>query len=270
MTTDRPGIQKKLPVSLCMIALDEAPNLKLCFAHIGPVVDEILVLDTGSKDGTPEVAEALGAKVFTYDWDENFSNARNFLLGKARNEWILWIDGDEFYPPGLVREIQERLQSNTGNVGFYFPRRNYYFGKWLRYGGNYPDYQLKLFKKSGSSSYRYRVHEKIALNGKTGYFSNWCEHHPYPTLDEYFRKFNVYTTLDAKKLLENGIKVSALNAVKWLVFKPAGRFAKRYVLKGGFLNGIPGLFAAFFDAAGYVVRYIKVTELLKRQKSGQL
>lgn len=254
---------KKLPVSLCLVVLNEEKSLKLCFQNIGNVVDEILVLDTGSTDNTADVARALGAQVFSYEWDENFSNARNILLEKAHNDWVLWMDGDEYYPPELVKEIHDRITSSGGCAGYYFPRRNYYFGKWLRYGGNYPDYQLKLFKKSESSAFLSRVHEKVKLRGEAGYFKNWCEHHPYPTVDEYFRKFKYYATLDAKRLRDEGEKVSPVNTVKWLFFKPVGRFVKRYVLKGGFLNGIPGLFAAVFDAVGYIVRYIKLWELQK-------
>ena len=223
---------KKLPVSLCMVVLNEAENLKHCFQHIGNVMDEILILDTGSTDNTADEARALGAQVFLYEWDENFSNARNILLEKARNDWVLWMDGDEYYPPGLVKEIQDRVTSTGGCAGYYFPRRNHYFGKWLRYGGNYPDYQLKLFKKSESSA---------------------------------FLKFRYYTTLDAKRLHDKGVKISPVNTVKWLFFKPVCRFLKRYLLRGGFLNGIPGLFAAFFDAAGYIVRYVKLWEMQKEE-----
>ena len=257
---------EKLPVSLCMVALNEAANLKRSFEHIGGIVDEILVLDTGSTDGTQEMAEALGAQVFAYTWDENFSHARNFLLEKARNDWVLWIDGDEFYSFELVQEIRDTVNANSDYAGFYFPRRNYYLGKWLRFGGNYPDYQLKLFKKSSASSYEKRTHERVRLRGKAGYLKSWIEHHPYPSVDAYFRKNVVYSGLEAKSLQERGVRVTTVNTLHWLFVKPLLRFIKRYVLKGGFLNGIPGLFAAFFDAAGYITRYIKLWELQKKKE----
>ena len=259
--------QEKMPVSLCLIVRNEADNLKRCVEYIGEAVSEIILLDTGSTDGTPETAKELGACVFHYDWDENFSNARNTLLKKAKYGWVLWIDGDEFYPPGLVNEIREKITSDDTYPGYYFPRKNFYFGSWLRYGGNYPDYQLKLFKRSAAFQFTSRLHEKIELNGKAGYVSNACEHYPYPTIDSYFHKFGFYTTLEAKKMLDSGMSVSFMNSLMWLFLRPASRFFKRYVLKAGFLNGFPGLFAAVFDAAGYIVRYVKLWELQKRNNS---
>jgi len=256
---------KPLPVSLCIIAWNESDNLPRCFENIGSAVDEILLLDTGSTDSTIPVAESLGAEVFPYDWDENFSNARNTLMKRAKNDWVLWIDGDEYFPPELVAEIGQAVQSYSDNVGYFIPRKNYYFGKWLRYGKNYPDYQLKLFRKSKASGYKKRIHEKIILNGKTGYLKYACEHHPYPTIDSYFKKFHKYTSLEAKNLSDSGEQISLINSIKWLIIKPIIRFTRRFILYGGFRNGLPGLFASFFDCAGYVVRYIKLWEMKKQQ-----
>ena len=260
---------KKLPVSLCIIARNEAENLPRCLEHIGSAVDEILLLDTGSTDGTQETAERLGAVVYTYQWNGDFSAARNYLMGKTRNDWILWIDGDEYYPPELVEEIKLRITSDEGYNGYYFPRRNYYLGRWLRFGGNYPDYQLKLFKKSSCTLYQNRVHEKILVQGRIGYMKQWCGHYPYPTVESYMEKFRLYTDLEAQRLHDSGTAVSFFNTVKWLIFKPAGRFMRRYVIKGGFVHGIPGFFAAFFDAAGFIVRYIKLWEIQRAEKNAK-
>lgn len=255
----------RLKVSLCLIALNEADNLKRCFQHIGSIVDEILVLDTGSTDGTLDIARQLGAKVFAYKWDDHFGNARTYLLKEAKNDWVLWIDGDEYYPLKLTNEIQNVIKSNKEYVGYYIPRRNYYFGKWLRYGGNYPDYQLKMFKKSAASVYKNRIHERIRLNGKTGYFSNYCEHYTYPTIDTYIQKNIKYSTLEAQRLYEKGVRANCVNSIKWLFIKPLFRFIKRYLLKAGFLNGRLGLFAAIFDAWGYIFRYVKLWEVQKNK-----
>lgn len=259
--------KEKLPVSLCIIARNEAQNLKRCFENVSSVVSEILLLDTGSNDGTAEVAKALGAQVFGYEWNDDYSAARNFLLQKTQNDWVLWVDGDEYYSRELMDEIRSKIFGDKDLKGYYFPRKNYYFGKWMRYGGNYPDYQLKLFLKSASSKFQSRVHEKIEISGKTGYLSTPCDHYPYPTLNSYFSKFGVYTTLDAMKLMEKGVNISFMNTILWVGLKPSLRFFKRYILKGGFLNGIPGLFAALFDSAGIIVRYIKLWELQKGKNS---
>ncbi|MFC1553165.1 glycosyltransferase family 2 protein [candidate division KSB1 bacterium] len=254
----------KLPLSLCLIVKNEAKNLERCLDGISKLANEILVLDNGSDDGTQEVAQVLGAQVFSNEWDEDFSAARNLLLEKAQNDWILWIDADEHYPQPLLDEIEEKIKSGTDFAGFYFPRRNYYLGRWLKYGGNYPDYQLKLFRKSSSGGFLGRVHEKVKLDGRTGKMKNYCEHFPYPTIKDYMKKFHYYTDLDAKKLKDSGVNISVINTLKWLVLKPFGRVFKRYILKGGFLNGFPGIFAVFFDGAGYIVRYLKLWELYNK------
>jgi len=257
----------KSDITLCILARNEVDNLKNCFSNIATVVDEILLLDTGSTDGTAAVAEALGAKVFQYTWDENFSRARNLLLEKVETEWVLWIDCDEVYPQELVDEILMVVRSDLEYAGYYFPRKNHYLGRWLRHGKNYPDYQLKLFMKPAVSQYKNMIHEKVDLKGKTGRLVNAIEHHPYPTVGSYIQKFNEYTTLEAKRLYDRGERITVANTTKWLLFKPAWRFFRRYVIYGGFRDGFPGFFAAFFDVAGYVVRYMKLWELQADRKT---
>lgn len=252
---------KKSNITLCLLARNEKHNLDRCFSNIGEAVDRILLLDTGSTDGTAEKAVELGAEVYRYTWDNDFSKARNSLLEKVETGWVLWIDGDEHYSESLTMEILEVTKSDTGHAGYRFPRKNFYFGKWMKYGRNYPDLQLKLFRKEDSGGYRNRIHEKAVLNGSTGVLKNAIEHHPYPTVDSYMIKFYEYTSLEAKKLYENEVDITFINTLKWMFFKPVFRFIKRYFLYGGFMNGIPGAFAAFFDAAGFVVRYVKLGEL---------
>ncbi|MFC1492469.1 glycosyltransferase family 2 protein [candidate division KSB1 bacterium] len=252
---------KKLPVSLCIIAKNEAKNITGCLVNIAEIADEILLLDTGSDDGTPEVAKALGAEVFDHDWDEDYAKARSTLVDKANNDWILWIDCDEVYPPGLVGEITQAVTEDRDHSGYYFPRKNHYFGKWLKYGGHYPDYQLKMYKKSAFKGYSNRLHEKVELTGTIGKMTTPCEHHPFRTVDDYLRKFSRYTTIDARIMFEKGEKTGFLNTLSWLFFKPVYRFIRRYFFKGGFLNGKTGFFAAFFDSATYIVRYIKLWKL---------
>ncbi len=266
MTADDMKNKDALPVSLCMILRNEAEKLDRCLGGIGSEFGEIIVLDTGSTDGTVDKARSYGAQVFSDEWDDDFSKARNLLREKAQYDWLLWIDGDEYYSHELIREIREKVSGKNVCDGYYIPRRNFFFRTWLRHGGNYPDYQLKLFKKSGSSPYVSRVHEKTRLTGRAGYLSNWIDHHPYDTVASYFQKFNRYTTLDALILHDQNVKVTVINTIKWLVLKPFSRFVRRYVFKRGFADGIPGFFAIVFDVAGYIVRYVKLWELERSQK----
>ncbi len=257
---------EKQPVSLCMILKDEAKRIDKCLKKISRIVDEVLVLDTGSEDDTVEKVKTYGAQVFTFDWDNDFSKARNMLRDRATNDWLLWIDGDEFFSHELIQEICEKLNSNSEVAGYFFPRKNYFFGTWMKNGGNYPNYQLKMFKKSQSSPYEYRVHEKVQLKGTIEFMSHPIDHYPYDSVESYFNKFNHYTSLDALKLKDKNVRINVGNTIVWLLIKPILRFTRRYILKQGFRDGFPGFFAIVFDVAGYIVRYIKLWELEKQQK----
>ncbi len=259
--------EKKLTLSLCIIAKNEAKNIRKCLQYIGGTVSEILLLDTGSDDGTPEVARALGVDVYHYNWDEDYARARNTLVEKTKHDWILWIDCDEVYPPELVEEIKRAVKEDSEYSGYFFPRKNHYFGKWLKYGGHYPDYQLKLFRKSSFNGYTCRLHEKAGLTGNVGKLKNPCDHHPFNTVEDYFVKFDRYTSIDAKVMYEKGVGTGFINTMSWLFIKPLFRFLRRFFIKGGFLNGKEGFFAAFFDSATYIVRYIKLTKIKRKKNS---
>ncbi len=255
---------QKQDITVCLIAKNEADNLERCLSNIKNIAGDILVLDTGSDDGTREAAEKHGAQVYDYVWDGDFSNARNTLLANVKTEWILWIDGDEHYPIDAVNEILNCINYPGDYSAFLIPRKNYYFGKWLKYGGHYPDYQLKVHRYQKGVKYEKRVHESLQIEGKIGKLNNPMEHYTYNSVNEYLDKFVVYTTLDAQKLHDKGIRISFFNTIVWIFIKPGFRFIRRYIFKAGFLNGFPGLFSAFCDAVGIAVRYLKLKDLEKK------
>ena len=259
--------EKRGLLSLCMIVKNEEENLKRFLPDIVDVVDELVIIDTGSTDNTIKIAEEFGGRVYNSPWEGDFAKLKNEAAGYATSEWILILDADEKMSKGLRDEIVQIIKNESELNGYYIPRKNYYLGKWLKFGGNYPDYQLKIFKKGKGVYKPPPLHPKVVVDGKIGYLKTPIEHFPYETVGDYLKKFELYTTYDALFLKEKNVKVHFLNSVRWIVIKPSLRFIKRYFLKLGFLNGIPGLFACIFDALGYAVRYVKLWHIYENEKS---
>jgi len=259
--------QKKLNLSLCMIVKNEEKNLKKFLPNIMDIVSELIVIDTGSTDNTIKISEEFGAKIYNSKWEGDFAKLRNEVVNYAQSEWILLIDADERITQGLKNEIIKVIIDNSKYSGYFIPRKNYYFGKWLKFGGNYPDYQLKLFRKGKVVFKHPPIHPKYLVEGEIGYLKSPIEHFPYENVEEYLKKFELYTTFDAMFLKEKNVKINFLNTIRWIIIKPFIRFIKRYFLKFGFLNGIPGLFACIFDALGYVIRYIKLWDIYRSEEN---
>ena len=247
-------------ITLCVIVKNEEKKLPRLLSSINDMVNRIIVMDTGSVDNTINIAEQYGADMISYSWNNNFGDAKNAVIKQVCTEWVLILDADEVVTEQLKKEIKNIVSSDSRCSGYFFPRKNYYLGKWLKYGGQYPDYQLKLFK-NGKGHYAGSVHEKVIVDGEIGYLENPLEHYPYNNVDEYLKKIILYTTLEANILYEKNISITFFNSFKYLFWIPIIRFSRRYILKGGFLDGISGLFACLGDSLGFFIRYIKLRNM---------
>ena len=265
-SVDETANKKRVSLSLCMIVKNEEENLKKYLPELMDIIDELIIIDTGSTDKTVTIAEEFGAAVYKATWCGDFAKLKNDAMNYAKSDWILILDADEKVTDKLKKEILSVITRENKFNGYFIQRKNYYLGKWLKYGGNYPDYQLKLFKK-GKCRYEHPpIHPKVIIDGETGFLKAPLEHFPYDTIGDYLKKFDLYTTHDAEYLKTMNVKVNFFNTIRWIVIKPSVRFVKRYFLKMGFLNGIPGIFACIFDAMGYVVKYIKLWQLYSGEK----
>ena len=141
-------MQTRETLSVVTITLNEAHCLEQCYRSI-EWADEWVVVDSGSDDGTIELARQLSAKVQPRPFD-NFSNQKNYGVAQATGDWVLVLDADEVVSVGLRREIEAVLRSANGPSCYAMPRKNLHFGRWLRYGGQYPDWRLRLFRKGSA------------------------------------------------------------------------------------------------------------------------
>lgn len=244
-----------MKISLVMITKNEENNLKKSLLSVVDLVDEMIVVDSGSTDDTVKIAKDFGAIVETRDFD-SFANQKNYALSLANNEWVLHLDADEILSEELKQEIKKTLE-NTNLDAFYLIRNNFFLGKQMKHAGLAEEKRLRLAKKSLSKYTGGLIHEELEVNGEIGYMKNSFQHHPYPTLNNFFSKFDQYTTLGAMKMYERNKKFHIMD----VVLRPILEFSKRYVFRLGFLDGLEGFVWAVFGMFYVFAKYIKLRQL---------
>lgn len=249
-----------MKISFTCIGHNEAYHLKELLPQLMKYGHEVIYVDCESEDQSYEVAESLGAKVFRRENNMNLNVNKSYAMEQATGDWIFYVDPDERFDKSLLEEVQEKVKS-TGASAFKLPRRNHFFGKWLKHGGQYPDTQLRIFAKGRGRFPNKHVHESLIIDGKIETLKNPMLHYPYLTISQFLKKMDFYSSFEAQVLYDKGVKPSFANGFKFLFYKPMSRFFRRLIVKGGFRDGIPGLFAAFFDGVGWMLRYFKLWEL---------
>jgi glycosyltransferase involved in cell wall biosynthesis len=260
----------KIPVSVLIPAKNEEANLPACLESVARA-DEVFVVDSKSSDRSVEIAESLGANVVQFDFNGRWPKKKNWSLENLpfRNEWVLIVDCDERIPPELWDEIAVAIQDPQHN-GYYLNRRVFFLGKWIRFGGKYPDWNLRLFKHQKG---RYEnlnteevpntgdneVHEHVILKGEVGYLKNDMLHIDFRDIYHWLERHNRYSNWEARvyfNLLNSkddsgtiganffGDAVQRKRFLKtvWvrLPFKPMLRFILFYIIRLGFLDGKAG------------------------------
>jgi glycosyltransferase involved in cell wall biosynthesis len=188
---------ERAPVSVLVCTKNEERNLPNCLAGL-KWADEVVVLDSFSSDGTLEIAREAGAKVVQREFD-NFSAHKNWALDHIdfKHQWVLIVDADERVGEALAAEIAGVVSQSTDVCGYYLARQNYFAGVWIRHGGWYPDWNLRLLQR-GKARYENRlVHEHVLAQGPTGFLQNPLIHHDYKGIERYFERHNVYSSLEA-------------------------------------------------------------------------
>lgn len=248
-------------LSFICIGHNEKQHITQLLPNLLQFGDEVVYVDCDSQDDSLKLAEELGCGVFPRPNHENLNVNKSYAIDQTTGEWVFYVDPDERLPEELLQEIRSLVDSHPLENGFQLARRNYFFGKWLKSGGQYPDIQLRLFRKGFGYFPQLHVHEKIQISGKIGRLENDMIHHPYTNISQYLAKFDFYSRFEANFLHRKKVRISWSNHAYYLFYKPISRFFRRFVIKGGFKDGLPGFFAAAFDAAGWIVRYLKLWEI---------
>jgi glycosyltransferase involved in cell wall biosynthesis len=244
-------------LSAVVITRNAAPQLEPCLASLA-FADEIVVVDSGSEDATREIAAAKGARVIEHEWI-GYGRQKQFAVDAAAHDWVLCIDADERVSERLGESIREALEAPAAPV-YRMARRNRFLGRWLSHGEGYPDWSPRLFDRRAARWSDDPVHEKVLFTATPGTLAGDLLHESAETLASYLEKQNRYTTLAAEQLYANGRRASILE----LVVSPTARFIKFYLLRLGFLDGIPGL---VHIAIGCMNSYTKYAKLIELQRS---
>jgi glycosyltransferase involved in cell wall biosynthesis len=241
-------------LSVTVITKNEARNIEDCLRSVA-WAQEIIVVDQYSTDGTAGMAKGLGARVYQESW-KGFAGQKNSALEKATGDWILSLDADERVPLPLRAEIENTMSRKDAFHGYFIARRNFFSGRWIRHGGWYPDYCLRLFKKRSGRFEERAVHEKVVVEGPAGYLKNPLEHYTYRSVADYLIRMERYSRLAALEIAE------AKRPMLWsaLTLRPAFTFLNMYLLRGGFLDGKKGLFLAASYAYYTFLKYYRFSE----------
>jgi len=253
-----------MKISATIITFNEATNIGDACKSLA-WADEIVVVDSGSADQTRQIAEACGARVITREWP-GFALQKQFAVDEAANDWIFSLDADERVSDELkvsIAKLRDQPESNLAD-GYRIPRRSYYQQRWIKGGGWYPDYQLRLFRKPRGAWEQRLIHESVKLdsgarieklNGDILHYSVRDAAHHHRTIGERD------APLGAQQIFEAGRRTSAL---KIATAAPAA-FVRSYILKGGFRDGLAGLSIASFAAHHAFLKHILLWE---KQKAG--
>lgn len=241
-------------ISAAVLAHDEAGDLAALLETVA-FADEIVVADAESTDDTADVARRAGAAVIPVKNDFNLNVNKTVAFNACRGDWILYLDPDESVTPELAAAIEAAAATSAPYDAYEFPRFNNYFGKYLKHGGAYPDYQLRLFRRGRASFPCVSVHERLNVDGPVGRIQEPLYHRTYPTVAGYLRKLPFYVAAGADYLTRRGLRPGPGRDLWYIMLRPGVRFWRRYVFKLGFLDGWAGFLACFLDAAQSVLTY---------------
>ena len=250
---------KNEKISVCIICGNEIANIERCLKSV-TWADEILVLDSFSTDGTYDVACKYTDKVFRHEW-LGYIGQKKLIAEKAAGPWILFVDADEEVSDKLRSEIEERFSKPLPEDvhGFNCPRLVYYLGRWIWHGDWYPDMKLRLFRKEFGECGGQEPHDRIIVDGKVLNLKGPLNHYTYDDITDQIKQINRFSSISADTNRSKNVGVGRL------LLHPFYRFLKCYFIKGGFLDGIPGLIIAVNVSFGTFVKYAKLWDLRRSQ-----
>ncbi|MGH9835258.1 MAG: glycosyltransferase family 2 protein [Blastocatellia bacterium] len=245
-----------MKISASIIVRNEEANI----AEVCQTVawaDEIVIVDSDSTDCTVEIARRYTDKVFNREF-RGYKDKHEFADAQTTGDWIFWIDADERVTPELCEAIEQLKQRDPATLpdGFRIARSTQYLGRWIKHSGWYPDYQMRLYRKSASYWDGVSPHETARVAGRVETLPGEFLHYTKRNLSEHHRVLDEYTTLAAEFHAKKNRRVRAID----LFVLPIAAFIRTYVFKQGFRDGVPGLIIAMFTAYSVFLKFAKVWE----------
>ena len=242
-----------------VIARDEEKNIERCLQSLKWADSMLVVMDDRTIDATASIAERCGAAVEVRTF-RDYARQRNAALEAARSDWVLFVDADEVVTPELASEVRGVTAGGGVSAGYWIPRKNILFGRWVRHAGWSPDYQLRLLRRDSAHYQEDRtVHELVDQNGEAGYLNSVLVHYNYDTLRQFLVKQRVYASMTAADMHRRGIRVKPQN----YLLQPWRQFWRRYVLMQGYRDGWLGLLLSALLAYYEFKAYLQLRVLWK-------
>lgn len=248
-------------LSVIIITKNEEKNIERCLQSV-LWADEIIVVDDYSTDKTVELCRQFSVTLIQKKW-EGYSKQKEFAAQQASYEWILSIDADEEVTEELRREILSVLSSATAYNGYQIPRKSFFLDKWMKYGGWYPGYQLRLFKKSAFRMNHRPVHEGFETNGAVGRLRSNLNHYTYHSIHQYLEKMNDYTSLEVMNKIEKGKRI------RWyhLLLNPLSHFLRMFFSLKGYRDGFYGFLLAVYSSLYTLLVFAKSWEFQEANRA---
>ncbi len=249
-------------LSVALATYNEEENLARTLSSVRGLADEMVIYDGESTDGTREIAKSFGAKIIVGKNYPIFHVNKQKAIDACSGAWILQLDADEVVSPELAAEIKSKIQNPKSNVnGFWMPRKNWFLGRFLMKGGQYPDYTLRLYRKGKGRLPQKDVHEQAVVEGKVGYLENALLHYPYKSFGFYLSKWQRYNNLIAAQIeeeLKPKKKIAKFGyGFGYMFIKPSHWLLTTYLRHKGFMDSWQGFTFSLFSALRFPVSYVK-------------
>jgi len=243
-------------LSVCVITLNEEDRIGDCLSSIA-FADEIVVVDSGSTDRTVAIAREHGARVIVRGWPGSVAQ-KNFALEQAATDWVLCLDADERVSPPLAAQIRRAVAAAPAAIaGYRMARKTYYLGRWILHGGWYPDWKVRLVRRGRARWGGIDPHDRLEPQGPVGTLAGDLEHRTYRDIADHLRTIDRFTSVGAGELQARGRS----GALAGMLLNAPAKFVKMYVLKAGFLDGLPGFIVAVLGSYYVFLRYAKLWEM---------
>jgi glycosyltransferase involved in cell wall biosynthesis len=245
---------EKIPVSVYLLTTNNRRTVERCLKSLS-WAEELVIVDSFSQDGTYEICKPYTHKLFQRKWTGH-RDQYQYAADLTTRDWIMFVDADEEIPPELAEEMRRELKGKAKDLdGYFVYRRTYYLGRWIRYGGWYPDGEIRLYRRE-KGRWEGGLHAKLVVDGKIGILKNQYFHYTYLDISDQIQTIDRYSKTAAKDMVNNSKPFRLVN----LLFSPPFRFFKDYILKLGFLDGIPGLIIAVSTAYYVFIKHAKLWE----------
>lgn len=244
-------------ISAALITYNEEDKIEACLESLKELCEDIVVLDSNSTDKTAELSRQFTDRVISEKW-HGYTRQKQMATDLAKHDWVLSLDGDEKLSSQLRQELMEwKARPNDSCDSYRLPRLTYFMGRWIRHTTWYPDWQVRLFRKSKARWVGRNIHEGVKAEGLQGEFSGHLLHYTYSSISEYLVQLENFSSLAAIDYHEQGGKIG----VARLVLSPPTVFLKNYFVRAGFRDGIPGLVVSILASISTFFKYVKLWEL---------